>query len=217
VITREAAVAPFERWGPVAFVVGGLGILGTSVAGSLDVAGVVGVPPRLAMGPLLFGLWFVFVGLVGLYPRVAERSPRMSLSGLVTSGIAWTIWTVTMLAAIVIDLTSERTIADPGSWAPPLLAGAFVLALVSFLGYGVASTRSEMPSRTLGLLLLVPVVAFLGQAVLLVSKIVTGEVVAVLQLALGGVTAVVLVAVGYLLRSDTGEPVDAGSRTEPTA
>lgn len=214
---RSRVVEPFERWGPTAFVLGGIGLLGTTVVGSLDVAGVVQSSPRLAMGPLLFGLWFVFVGLIGLYPDVGEASPRLSLGGVGTAGIAWTAWTVTMLAAIVVDLTSDRTIADPGSWGPPLLTVAFVLALVSFLVYGIASTWSETPSRTLGLLLLVPVGAFLGQAVLLASKILTGDVVAVLQLGFGGIAAVALCAIGYLLRTDAGEAASSESQVEPTA
>jgi hypothetical protein len=213
----EDVLDAFERWGPMAFIVGGVGLLGTTVVGSLDVAGVVQSPPRLAMGPLLFGLWFVFGGLLGYYPRVAERSPRLSLGGVGTAGIAWVVWTVTLLAAIFVDLTSERTIADPGSWGPPLLTVAFVLALLSFLIYGIASARSETPSRALGVLLLIPVAAFLGQAVLLASKIVTGEVIAMLQLGFGGLVAVALFAIGYLLRDDTTKTSDSESQAEPAA
>lgn len=200
--TRETRLDTFDRWSPTAFVLGGLGLLGTSVVGSLDVTGVMSTTPRLTMGPILFGLWFVFTGLIGLYPRLGDHSRRLTLAGVWTAGIAWVAWTMTLSAAVIIDLTSERTLADPGSWAPPLLAGAFVLALLSFLFYGLASTRTRRPSRTFGLLLLVPVAAFLGQALLLASKIVTGDVVAVLQLAFGGVIAIVLISLGYLLRSD---------------
>ena len=207
----------FERWGPAAFVLGGIGLLGTTVAGSLDVAGIVQSTPRLAMGPLLFGLWFVFVGLIGLYPRVADGSPRLSRGGVWTSGVAWVVWTGTLLAAIAVDVTSERTIADPGGWGPPLLSGAFLLALLSFLVYGIASARSETPSRAFGVLLLIPVVAFLGQAVLLISKILTGEVVAILQLALGGTTAVVLIVIGYRLGNDAGDADGGESRADLTA
>lgn len=211
---RRRVVEPFERWGPVAFMVGGVGLLGTTVVGSVDVAGIVQSPPRLAMGPLLFGLWFVFVGLIGLYSDVSEASPRLSLAGVGTAGIGWVIWTVTLLAAIVVDLTSGRTVANPGSWGPPLLAGGFVLALLSFLAYGVASTRSERPSRTIGLLLLIPVVAFLGQAVLLISKIATGDAIAVLQLVLGGVIGLVLIVVGYHLRTSTDEAASTEPQTD---
>lgn len=199
---REQIVKQFERWGPMAFIVGGIGLLGTSVVGSLHVAGIVQSPAWLAMGPLLFGLWFVFVGLVGLYPHVREASSLLSRGGIWTATLGWTIWTATLLAAMVVDLTSNRTFADPGSWGPPLLAGGFVLALLSFLGYGLASTRSERLSRTLGVLLLIPVVAFLGQALLLISKIITGDVVAVLQLAFGGIVGLALIVIGYRLRPD---------------
>lgn len=198
---RDDLLERFERWGPAAFVVGGVGLLGTTVVGSLDVAGVAAAPPRLGMGPLLFGLWFVFVGLLGFYHHVADSSPRLSRVGLGAAGIAWIIWSATLLAAVVVDLTSGRTVANPGSWGPPLLAAGFLLALVSFLAYGVASVRTERPSRGVGLLLSVPVVAFLGQALLLLSKIVTGDVVAALQLALGGAIGLSLIVVGYRLRT----------------
>ena len=160
---------------------------------------------------------YVFVGLIGYYPRVAEEASRLSLGGVGSAGIAWVAWTVTLLAAIFVDVTSERTFADPGSWAPPLLTVAFVLALLSFLCYGVASTWSETPSRTLGVLLLVPVAAFLGQAVLLALKIVTGEVTAVLQLAFGALIAIALFVISYLLWTDTKRAVSSESRVDPTA
>jgi hypothetical protein len=205
----------FERWCPGGFVVGGLGILGTAVVGSLHVAGIVASPEWIAMGPLLLGLWFVLVGLVGLYPYVAERSPRVSLAGLGTGGIGLIAWSVSIVAAIIVDITSERTFADPGTWGPPLLAVAFILALLSFLAFGIASTRTATPSRTIGILLLVPVVAFFGQAVLLLSKILTGEVIAVLQLGLGGIIGVVLIAVGFLVQYGRKGAAGTESRVEP--
>lgn len=215
-LARSQVVDAFGRWGPIAFIVGGIGLLGTTVVGSLDVTGIAEAPPRLAMGPLLFGLWFVFVGLVGLYTHVAEPSSRLSRGGFWTGSIAWVVWTGTLLAALVVDLTSERTVVNPGSWGPPLLTGAFVLALLSFLAYGIAGIRTESPSRTLGVLLLVPVAAFLGQAVLLASKIVTGEVAGALQLALGGIVAVVLIAVGYLLWTDVEVVAGVESQADAT-
>lgn len=206
----------FERWGPTAFVVGGVGILGTSVVGSLDVAGVIEAPPRLAMGPLLFGLWFIFVGLLGFHRRVADASPKLARGGWWIAGVAWLVWSATLLAVLAVDLTTGRTFASPGSWAPPLLTVAFLLALLGFLCYGTASVRTERPSRRLGLLLLLPVVAFLGQAVLLASKILTGEVVAALQLALGGLAAAALIAVGYRLRTRSDDVVTSTPGADTT-
>lgn len=210
----DRVLAPFERWSSTAFIVGGVGILGTTVTGSLQVASVVESPPWLQGGPLLFGLWFVFVGLVGFYQYPSESASRLSLGGVVTAGIAWVIWTATLLAAIGVDLTSQRSFVNPGSWGPPLLTVGFVLALVSFLLYGLASVRSEQPSRTLGLLLLVPVVAFFGQAVLLISKILSGEVLSFLQLALGGVIGIALIAVGYRLVTGADSTTSTEARTD---
>ncbi len=212
--TRTRVLARFERWAPLAFTVGGLGLLGTTVVASIDVAGVARAPPRLAMGPLLFGLWFVFVGLIGAYPHLRAAGPRLSRGGVGTAGIAWLLWTGTLLAAIVVDLTTPRTVAEPGPWGPPLLTVGFVLALLSFLGYGLAGVRTARPSRLLGALLLVPVVAFLGQTVLLLSKIVTGDVAAGLQLALGGVTGLALVVLGSRLRTGDDDTTRSHARTD---
>jgi hypothetical protein len=198
--TRTRVLARFDRWAPPAFALGGLGLLGTTIVGSIDVAGVAQAPPRLAMGPLLFGLWFVFVGLIGAYQHFQAAAPRLSRAGVAAAGLAWLLWTVTLIAAVTVDLTTTRTFAEPGNWGPPVLTVGFVLALLSFLAYGVAGTRTGHPSRGLGVLFLVPVFAFLGQAVLLLSKILTGDVVAVLQLALGGITGLVLIILAYRLR-----------------
>jgi hypothetical protein len=54
---------------------------------------------------------------------------------------------------------------------------------------------------------MVPVLAFLGQAILLISKIVTGDVLAVLKLVLGGVIGLVLIGVGYQLRIGAEGPL----------
>lgn len=215
--TRKRVLAPFERWTPAAFALGGLGLLGTTIVGSIDVAGVAGAPPRLAMGPLLFGLWFVFAGLIGVYPQLRSAAPRLSRVGVGTAALAWLLWSGTLLAALVVDLTTARTLADPGPWGPPLLTVGFVLALASFLGYGLAGIRSARSLRRLGVLLLVPVAAFLGQAVLLLSKILTGDVLAVLQLALGGVTGLVLIAVGIHLRSGADDTTRTQSRPDVTS
>lgn len=89
--------------------------------------------------------------------------------------------------------------------------GAFLLALVSFGLYGIASARTATPSRTVGLLMLVPVAGFLGQAVLLTAKIATGDALATLQLIFAAGIALAIVGIGYLLRSDASYVASAGS------
>lgn len=198
----NSVLGPFARWSPTALTVGGGGLFGLFVVAGAGVAGFASSPAWLHMVLLIGGLWFVFLGLVGFYPTIAGESPRLSTVGAVTAALGGAALTITLVAAAVVDLTSQRTFAQGPTWGPPVLAVAFVLALVSFLVYGGASLRTETPSRTAGLLLLVPVTAFLGQAVLLIAKIGGSEVSGVLQLILAGVTAVAVIAFGHTLRAD---------------
>lgn len=77
--------------------------------------------------------------------------------------------------------------------------------------------RSQSLSRAVGLLLLVSVVTFLGQAVLLISEILSGEVVAKLQLTTGGVITIVLIAVGHRLGSTAEPPTSPEPETDAIA
>lgn len=123
---------------------------------------------------------------------------------------------MTLLAAVGIDLTSQRTFVDPGSWAPPLLGGAVILALQSFLLLGVAAVRSSSPSRTTGVLVSVPVVGFFGQAAPLIAKSIDGDGNGTLQLVLGGIIAVTLIATDYRLRTDLEQSDGPESRADAT-
>lgn len=214
---RSGVLDPFARWSSTALIVGGGGLFGLAVIAGAGVAGFVSSPGWLHMILLFGGLWFVFVGLVGLYPAVADEARRLAKAGAVTAALGGAALTIALLAAVVVDLTSQRTFAEGPTWGPPLLAAAFVLALLSFLAYGVASIRTDSRSRTFGLLLLVPVGAFLGQAALLAAKIGGSEVSGALQLALAGITAVAVIALGYLLRSESASASGVESvRDAPT-
>lgn len=211
---NSAKWARLQEWAPSTFIVGGLGIVGLGVAGALDVAGIVPSPGWLHMILMLGGIWFVFIGLIGFYPTVAQTAPRLSFAAVLTSSLGWIALTVALLGAIVIDLTTHRPFAEPGPWAPPFLVGAFILVLLSSLLYGIICTRSRTPSRTIGLMLFVPFAAILGQALLLVSKIMTGDVLPVVQLLLAGIAGIAIIAVGYLLRIEstrTGRQVPTDS------
>lgn len=191
-----------EQWAPTALIIGGLGILGLAVAGALDEAAIVPSPAWLHTLLILGGIWFVFVGLIGFYPIVADRSSRLSLIAVGASALGWLALTIAFVGATVIDLTTQRPFENPGPWAPPFLVGAFILVILSSLLFGIVSVRARWPSRTIGLLLFVPSGAILGQAVLLSSKILTGEVLPVVQLLLAGIAGIAIIAVGHFLRAE---------------
>jgi FtsH-binding integral membrane protein len=157
---------------------------------------------------MLGGLLFVFIGLFGYFPYVVDNAPRLSRVGVLSSALGGLALTVGLAGSIAVAITTNVTFGEGPSWGPPLLALAFVLVLLSFLTYGIGSSRSATPSRPIGYLLLVPFLAFLGQAVLLISKIVTGDVLPIIQLSLAGIAGVAVIAAGYLLRDETA-PVRA--------
>lgn len=202
--------------GPIAFMIAGFGFLSLSVVGALDAAEIMSSPAWVHAILGLGSVVVVFIGLLGFYPVVADAAPRLSLGGAVTSAIGGAAITVAVVGSIGVAVTTQQPFGEGPSWGPPLLTLAFILALLSFLSYGIASSRTNCPSRTVGLLLLVPVVVFLGQAVLLLSKILAAFVLATAQLALAGIVAIALIAVGYRLQTDATGPEQSEPSPETT-
>lgn len=202
-----------ERWATSAFIVGGLGVLALSVAGALDEAAILSSPPWLHTIFLLGGIWFVFVGFIGFYPTVADSAPRTSTITVGASALGWIALSIALIGATIIDLTTQRSLGDPGPWAPPLLVAAFVLVVLSSLLYAVLTIRTGQPSSTIGLLLLVPFAAILGQVVLLSSKILTGDVLPVAQLILGGFAGLAFIGIGHLLRTEARQSGKSAQRS----
>jgi len=147
-----------ETAGPAAFGLGGLGILVDVILQFVTSGSVPGwVNILLGLG----GLWAALIGLVGFYPRVADPAPRLALGGVVTGAIGWVALPVGLGWGIILDLTGRTPIAEGPSFGPQIFISAVVFALLSFLLYGVASSRTDTLSRTVGLTLLIPFLAFL--------------------------------------------------------
>jgi hypothetical protein len=110
---------------------------------------------EITVDPKVFEAGYVagFLGLLGIYPKVANRSPWLARIGALTGGfglIAFSVFTVFNIANLV-----GLTWGDPPGWAAFTLmaASGFV---VGYLVMGGAVVRSGAYSRTVGLLLLVP-------------------------------------------------------------
>jgi hypothetical protein len=120
-----------------------------------------GIEAAMAMvlepNPFEFGYVVGFLGLLGLYPTLAGRSPwlaRVGAMAAVLGAVALSAFTLIHLADLV-GLVSSDPAAAP-SWF-----GVFKpLALIGFVGgylaLGIASLRADVYSRTVGLLLLAP-------------------------------------------------------------
>lgn len=104
-------------------------------------------------GPAGFAVGFV--GLLGLYPGLADRSPNLARASAVFAAMGAAGFTV-VAAKNLVDIV--------GIGFPSALKFMMILAFVGFLGafplIGVTSLRTDVHSRTLGLLLLAPVAVF---------------------------------------------------------
>jgi len=188
------------QWSPMAFLVGGAGLLLAFALLAIDTVATVNVPEvaiSVFVVPSLLAL--VLVGLPGFYPFVADGSPRLARGGAVLATIGGVIIAVTVLGKVALDLMGIIGFTEEG----PLVAGFFITMFAFFLSvllYGAASVRSMEPSRIVGILMLVIIVE--PGAVLLndVIGVDLGIVVAFLTL---GIAGIAFLAIGYLLRTDS--------------
>lgn len=166
------ALEPLERQSAPAFLLTGVLVLGSLVAP----LGLGALTERSwVAGLVLVGLAVptASVGLLGLYPRVNDRAPRSALAGAGAAAVAG-VAALGLLALVGAALGSEAAVGrsvsrDAFALLGLSMAGGFALG---FLLFGVATWRTDTPSRTVGGLLtaggvalLVPVVVeLLGPA-----------------------------------------------------
>lgn len=208
------------RWSPAAFAISGIGSLSVVAISVFEIV-VYGqrfqVVPEWGIAVIGLPTFFAtFVGLLGFYPWVADASRWLARGGGLAAAIGGASLVLAAVGGIVLQLLGGLAFTE-GENNPALLA-LFLLVmsmlLLSFLLYGVASTLTKTPSRTVGLLLLLPIVEPLFTLVF--------DVLADIEIPGGplgtlAVEGLALVALGYLLRTDT-EPTDRPeSEPEPIA
>jgi hypothetical protein len=154
------------------------------------------------------GFAIAFLGLLGLYPRLAEEAPWLARIGAVSAPIAVLGASVTSVWYIGVAIG-----IFPGDPAPAYIAvfvlGIFIGFLVAFPSFAVATLRTDSYSRTLGVLLLAPTGPFVLMLVLLP---VTGGT-AVGAFVLDSGEAIFMLAIGYTLRTENAPT----SPTKPLA
>lgn len=167
------------------------------VAAATDVAY---EPVEDVVGPAGFALGFV--GLVGLYPGLAERSCKLARTGAVCAALGAVGFSAIALGGLV-----QIAGAEPPGWLTSFVLLAAIGMITGYLSSGVASLRVDDRSRTVGILLLLPAGVFavmLSQAVLFVRFGVFSETtMAWSAVAISGGQAVAHLAIGYTLRTGT--------------
>ena len=182
-----------ERWSPTLFLVSGVILIAfaTSMAaiGLMDMS----LPRSVFAGA---GFTLAFLGLLGLYPGLADRSPRLARAGAVFAVLGALGFTVTFVIA-----TAEfGGIARPG-WVEPIQLLNIIGLILGFSVFGVGILRTDMHANLLGGLLLVPAVVF---AVNLVRVVILGAwTPSWAPFVLGSLQALAMLSIGYSLRTES--------------
>lgn len=207
-IVNTQRLESLERWRAMAFLIGGAIFV-------VD-AGLVAYHMSSGTEPAAFGQTLVgaswtaaFIGLLGFYPSLRERNRWLARIGgffAVIGGITMAAMAVTMLGYAT-DVIS----GDPGEVALYFLPGVFVGIVLGFGSFGIASLRTDLYSRYLGLLFLLLPVTFLFN----LSSGMAGFGTLATILGVVSVLALTMLAIGYLVRS--GNAMAERERTTPSA
>lgn len=200
------ALAPLEKWSSWLFLVSGaVGLVYASLYGFEAFAGTYPAI-RDFLGPISYII--AFVGLVGLHPRLANRSPTLAHAGALFAGLATVGFLISLLGSAGV-ISSEL----PG-WVEAMqfifILGGWVL---SFLLYSVASLRTGVFSRAVGLVLLGPIAV----QVLNLSVIIAGFSSPEARLLNSALWALSYLAIGVVLRTHGAGPEAARSSVNPAA
>lgn len=191
-----------EQWSPTLFLIGGAGVVTHAALMGIEAFTTLPTPPDVFVTT---GHLIALIGLLGLYPRLVNRTPRLTrLAGIVGIGATagWSVMTLGKFGVLV-GVWESLNSAFPGVFFIILLGSS----ILTYCLFGLASLRSGLGSRTVGLLVLAPGVFM---TVLLVDSALTG-LSALDGFLIGGGIAISMLTLGFKLRTlpernDTSPP-----------
>ena len=193
-----------ERGRSTAFLIGGLIFVADAALLVVHLAS--GTEPA-AFGQALVGAsWTAaFVGLLGFYPSLVDRSRWLSRAGALFAVVGGV--TMAAMAATMLGYATDVLSGDPSSVAMYFLPGVFLGIVLGFGSFGLASLRTDVYSRSVGLLFLLLPTTFLFNLGTGISGISS------LPMVLGVVCvlALTMLAIGYLLRTGSARAAREGA------
>lgn len=184
-----------EQWSPTLFLIGGTLLVGHAAVQGIDAFTDLSPPPDVFV---TVGHLIALLGLVGLYPVLADRTSVTARAAAVVAVVplvGWTVMTSVKLLAVG-GLVSSLTDTLPG----PIIMLVVGSTILTYVLFGVATLRVGEGSRSVGLLVLSPAALIV---VLLADAAVTGASAAD-GVFIGGGLALSMLALGYRLRSWSG-------------
>lgn len=187
-----------ERRTPALFLSAGVLLLGyAALNGVIAFTDMAPVSVTDVVGPAGFGLGFV--GLLGLYSGLADRTPALARIGAVCASLGAAGFAVITLQGLAVIAGVEST-SVPGI----LLLAVTIGMIPGYLSFGVATLRGSVEGRPVGLLLVVPAVVFaamLSQPFVYAQfGLLSETTMAVSNFGISSAQALAHLAIGYTLR-----------------
>ena len=207
-IHSNTASDMLEQWSPIAFLAaGGLFALPAVVFGLNAVSG---TEITVSPGVIFIFMLVVFVGLLGLYPQLAERDSTLALGGVGSLAMTVAVLISTLgVSVLPIGLTFGK------ATALALVMTVAVGSILTFTMFGVASLRTSAHSRLVGGFLLVMTAAL---SFMIVATLVYGDPTpAWVGSVVNGTFAMSLGSIGYVLRTSDIPAENPESTGEVTA
>ena len=205
-----------EQWSPRVFLVAGVLLLGYAMLKTVSAFAGITAPSAFDVAYGTLGLLVAAFGLLGLYPRLRDIASRVSLAGVCATIVSAICSAAIVLWVVGATLQMEGYPAipeDAPAWTVAALVVVFLTLALGFFLFSVASLRTAVLSRTVGFLLLVPTVAWVG--------LIVGNVVAPSGDYLGVLTytpiSITLLSIGYLLRGEPSPTDRAGPASDTVA
>jgi hypothetical protein len=203
-----------ERRSPELFLSAGVLLFGYAALNGLvaftDMA-YVAVEDVVAPAGLVLGL----LGLLGVYPGLVDRSPKLARIGAVCAGLGALAFSVITLQGLAVLVGFESTSA-PGI----LLLLGVVGMIPGYLSFGVATLRVSVDRRTVGLVLLLPAVVFaamlLQPFVYAAFGVLSETTMAWSNFGISSAQAVAHLAIGYKLRGRISQNVQEAPFADAT-
>lgn len=195
-----------ERWSPTLFLAAGVLFVGHATVRGIE-AFTTMPPPVDVFGPT--GYVAAILGLLGVYPTLADRVPRIARIAAITAAITAPAWV----------LIAGWSFGEATGVLPPqtdILPGIFfavviIVTLLMYLLFGAASRRASVHTRTFSVLLMAPVallILLIVGGILLSMRSAAGGVV------IGGGMAIIHGAIGGTLLTGSTQPAHMDASTD---
>lgn len=207
---RTGVFDSLERRSSSAFVLGGLLLVVDAAIVAIKI--LTGAESLLILGQAFVGAaWTVaLVGLLGLYPALADRSRWLSRGGAVFAAIGVGVFAV--MAVVSLVYYAGIPAGDYADISQFFIPGVLVGSVLGFVAFSIASLRTGTHSPRVGVLLLVPPILVVTNLL----RFVAGFQSTTLTLGIVIGDALAMLALGVALRNEP-TPTDRAEPATETA